>query len=53
LLIGLWALLQLIFSYVGPSFGAVAWWAHLGGFVVGVGLALLFRPGVARRLHGR
>lgn len=53
LLIGLWALLQLIFSFVGPSFGAVAWWAHLGGFLIGAVMALGFRPGVARRRHGR
>lgn len=49
LLIGLWAALQLIFTFVGPSFGAVAWWAHLTGFAVGVVMALLFRPGIARR----
>jgi membrane associated rhomboid family serine protease len=53
LLIGLWALLQLIFSFVGPSFGAVAWWAHLAGFVIGAIMALAFRPGVTRRRHGR
>jgi membrane associated rhomboid family serine protease len=53
LLIGLWALLQLIFSFVGPSFGAVAWWAHLAGFVIGALMAMLFRPGVARRRQGR
>jgi membrane associated rhomboid family serine protease len=49
LLIGLWAVLQLIFSFVGPSFGAVAWWAHLAGFLIGAIMALGFRPGVARR----
>ena len=46
LLIGLWAALQLIFTFVGPAFGAVAWWAHLTGFAVGVLLALLFQPGL-------
>jgi membrane associated rhomboid family serine protease len=46
LLIGLWAALQLLFTFVGPAFGAVAWWAHLTGFVVGVALALLFQPGL-------
>ena len=44
LLIGLWAALQLVFTFVGPAFGAVAWWAHLVGFIVGVGLALAFQP---------
>lgn len=52
LLIGLWATLQLVFTYVGPSFGAVAWWAHLGGFVVGAVFALLLRPTLARRARG-
>ena len=46
LLIGLWAGLQLVFTFVGPAFGAVAWWAHLTGFAVGVLLALLFQPGL-------
>lgn len=53
LLIGLWALLQLIFTYVGPSFGAVAWWAHVTGFVVGALMALMFRSGVKRRARHR
>lgn len=53
LLIGLWALLQLIFSFAGPTFGAVAWWAHLSGFVIGVAMALLFRPGIEQRRRGR
>lgn len=53
LLIGLWAALQLVFTFVGPAFGAVAWWAHLTGFAVGVIMALLFRPGMKRRARGR
>ena len=39
--LGLWFLSQLYhgsFS-LGPSFGGVAWWAHIGGFVTGVALA--------------
>ncbi len=51
LLIAIWALLQLGFTFIGPAFGAVAWWAHLSGFGVGVALALLWRPAVARRLR--
>ncbi len=51
LLIAIWALLQLGFVWVGPAFGAVAWWAHLTGFAVGVLMALLWRPAVARRLR--
>lgn len=52
LLIGLWAVLQLIFTFVGPSFGAVAWWAHLAGFVVGLLYALVAKPTLARRSRG-
>ncbi len=51
LLIAIWALLQLGFTFIGPTFGAVAWWAHLSGFAAGAGLALLWRPVVARRLR--
>lgn len=51
LLIAIWALLQLVFTFVGPAFGAVAWWAHLAGFAIGVVCALLWRPAVARRLR--
>ncbi|MFY2763690.1 rhomboid family intramembrane serine protease [Arenimonas sp. MALMAid1274] len=52
LLIGLWAMLQLIFTFVGPSFGAVAWWAHLAGFVVGLLYALALKPMLSRRSRG-
>lgn len=52
LLIGFWAMLQLLFTYVGPAFGAVAWWTHVGGFAIGIVFALLSRPAVARRLRG-
>jgi membrane associated rhomboid family serine protease len=53
LLIGLWAGLQLVFTFVGPAFGAVAWWAHLTGFVVGVLMALVFKPAMNRQARGR
>jgi membrane associated rhomboid family serine protease len=52
LLIGIWALLQLLFSYAGNSYGAVVWWAHIAGFVFGVMFALLSRGTIARRLRG-
>jgi membrane associated rhomboid family serine protease len=52
LLIGIWALLQVIFTWVGPAFGAVAWWAHLSGFVLGIGFALFAKPAIAKRLRG-
>lgn len=51
LLIGFWALLQVLFSYVGPGFGAVAWSAHLAGFILGILFALGSRPAVYRRMR--
>lgn len=51
LLIGLWALLQVGFAYAGPTFGAVAWPAHIAGFLFGIGYALLARAAIARRLR--
>ena len=48
LLLGLWFLIQLM-SASGSSGAGVAWWAHIGGFVVGVVLVGAFavrkRPG--------
>ena len=52
-LIGVWAGLQLVFTYIGPAFGAVAWSAHLAGFACGVAFALIARAGIARRLRRR
>lgn len=48
-LISLWVVLQLLFTWAGPSFGAVAWWAHLAGFAFGFVVALLLRGGLERR----
>ncbi|MGY0800010.1 rhomboid family intramembrane serine protease [Lysobacter sp. A286] len=53
LLIGIWALLQVVFTFIGPAFGAVAWSAHLAGFAFGGAFALLARAGIARRLRRR
>lgn len=50
LLIGLWALLQLLFAYSGPALGMVAWPAHIAGFLFGVVFALLTRAAITRRL---
>ena len=52
LLIGIWVLLQLLFSYVGPSFGAIVWWTHIAGFLFGVVFATVSRNAVVRRLRG-
>ena len=51
LLIGIWALLQVVFAYIGPAFGAVAWSAHIAGFAFGVAFALFSRGAIARRLR--
>jgi len=51
LLIGIWALLQVVFAYIGPALGAVAWWAHLSGFAFGIVYAMFVRAAIARRLR--
>jgi membrane associated rhomboid family serine protease len=51
LLIGAWALLQVVFAYTGPAFGAVAWSAHAAGFAFGLIFALFVRAAIARRLR--
>jgi membrane associated rhomboid family serine protease len=43
-LIGVWAMLQWLFTFLGPAFGYVAWWAHVSGFIAGIIIALLMRP---------
>ncbi len=53
LLIGLWALLQVVFAYIGPAFGMVAWSAHIAGFLFGVAYGLYVRAEIARRLRRR
>ena len=51
LLIGVWALLQVLFAYIGPAFGAVVWMAHITGFGFGMLFAVLARAAIARRLR--
>ena len=50
LLIGFWFVTQLVSGFgqlgIEEQTGGVAFWAHIGGFVVGFVLALLFRPRV-------
>lgn len=53
LLIGIWALLQIVFAYIGPTFGAVAWVAHIAGFGFGMLFALFVHAAIARRLRRR
>jgi len=50
-LIGFWILLQILFTFAGPTFGAVVWWTHIAGFAVGILFALVSRPAIARRLR--
>jgi len=51
LLIGVWAVLQIVFAYIGPAFGAVAWAAHAAGFLFGILFAIASRGAIARRLR--
>ena len=51
LLIGIWVLLQLLFSYAGPSYGAVVWWTHIAGFLFGIVFALVSREAIVRRMR--
>ena len=53
LLIGVWAALQVVFAYIGPSFGRVAWSAHVAGFLFGIVYGLYVRAAIARRLRKR
>ena len=50
--LGVWFLIQLFqgsFALGGSASGGVAWWAHIGGFVAGAGVAwLLVQSGRAR-----
>jgi membrane associated rhomboid family serine protease len=47
-LIGIWLLFQVL-ETLGTRSGAVAWWAHVFGFVNGLFLALTLRPWLYRR----
>jgi membrane associated rhomboid family serine protease len=54
LMLGLWFAVQIILSQSGMAAageaGGVAYFAHIGGFITGLVLALLVRPGVRRTL---
>ena len=50
-LIGIWGALQVVFAYIGPAFGAVAWSAHVAGFLAGVAFAFVARKGIRRHLN--
>lgn len=40
--LGYWALIQFVYALVGAA--GVAWWAHIGGFALGLLLILVMRP---------
>jgi len=49
LVLGYWFLIQFLTGYQmlaiqSATGGGVAWWAHVGGFMTGVFLALVFQP---------
>lgn len=46
--LGIWLALQILGAVAGAP--GVAWWAHVGGFAVGAGLAFLHREQIRRRL---
>ena len=55
-MLGYWFLLQLLMALptLGTDQGGVAFWAHMGGFLAGIGLVLLFRrPGSSGRQRQR
>lgn len=42
LYLGYWALIQLLYGLAGVP--GVAWWAHLGGFIIGAILVVIIKP---------
>jgi membrane associated rhomboid family serine protease len=54
LVLGLWFVLQFLnAAAAGETGGGVAWWAHIGGFVAGLGLILVFRDRRVALFGGR
>lgn len=47
--IGSWFTLQLLYTWIGPAFGMIAWWAHVAGFLSGLLLVLPAGPGSGER----
>lgn len=50
-MIGVWLVMQAIFTYIGPNFGMVAWIAHLAGFFFGVLAAFFSHHAVQKRMR--
>ena len=51
LMLGYWFLLQLVSGSAAQSEGGVAFWAHVGGFLAGAALIVLFRDPVLVQRH--
>ena len=56
IVLGLWFVMQFLYgtaslALTGPNAGGVAWWAHVGGFIIGILLVGLF-PRKDRRAYG-
>ena len=54
--VGLWFLLQLLYGFIMiyiPHQGGIAYWAHIGGFVFGVGATLFFKTRIMDRRRRR
>lgn len=47
--LGFWFLLQLLYGSIGELAGGVAYWAHIGGFVMGLLFGLAYRLSVGIR----
>jgi membrane associated rhomboid family serine protease len=55
--LGIWIIIQFFYAlsligYVTGS-GIVAWWAHIGGFVSGIVLILIFKKMIQKRYYAR
>ncbi len=46
--LGIWLALQIFFASLGGP--GVAWWAHIGGFIIGAAMAYFHRAVIRRRL---
>lgn len=49
LVIGSWVTLQMLYTWIGPAFGPIAWWAHVAGFLAGLLVTLPAGPGTGER----
>ncbi len=50
--LGFWFFIQLLCSGAGGG-GGIAWYAHIGGFLPGAAVVLIFRPGSVRNIFPR